>query len=223
MKKMKKLLLLALSLSCGIIYSQNAITFVNAPAAIQLNTNASVTIGYIADVAGTYQFQVYKKLPNGTIDWDTPEPLKSIFAAGVLPAAPTGGTLTSNPTDLYCDPTKMVVGNDYIWFIKINFGGTPAGDITPATYPSTSIVTTLSTQSFSAINSSEMYVSNASKSLVVDQSNLKSESASVYDVTGRAVTTIKNLKQTASHDLSSLRKGVYFIVTNDKRKLKFAL
>jgi hypothetical protein len=226
---MKKLLLsLAAVITSGLSYGQS-IDSVTVPSVIQMGTTIQVGFVYTSSAApSSFQVQIFKQNGSGEPNYASGS---SVVNGGYTPLseAPGGngfsGVLTFDIPAVDSSPeiSRFVPGgtNDYVWFIKMTVNGTdyyynpkPLISFTAAT---------LATQNFSAIGGSEMYVSNASKSLVVNQSNLKSESAAVYDVTGRAVTTIKNLKQTTSHDLSSLRKGVYFIVTNDKRKLKFAL
>jgi hypothetical protein len=234
---MKKLLLsLSALLVSGLSFGQS-IDAVTAPTVIQMGTAVTFGFTYTSAVAPTeFQIQIFKRSLTDPSGVDFPSGGHDLLNKGYqtpLPAAPGGGGIAGpftvnlpavdNPTPPSYSPLVIVPGgtDNYVWFIKMVVNGV-SYEYNPKPLVSFTAAT-LATQSFSAISGSEMYVSNASKSLVVNQSNLKSESASVYDVTGRAVTTIKNLKQTASHDLSSLRKGVYFIVTNDKRKLKFAL
>ncbi|MBP7470444.1 MAG: T9SS type A sorting domain-containing protein, partial [Flavobacterium sp.] len=73
----------------------------------------------------------------------------------------------------------------------------------------------------SFVNPSEMYVNKATKSLVVNKSGVY-ESASVYDVTGKKVMNI-NLANASNVDLSKLTTGVYILVTNDNKTIKFML
>lgn len=195
--------------------AQNGIASFTAPVEALRNSNASVTINYTANVAGQYQFQVFPKNADNSINFGAGG--TSIFAGGVLPAAPTGGTFTSSPTDLYVDPAFAL--GDYIWFIKITVGGT---DYFTATNQLISIVTTLNTNSFS-IDVSELFVNSKLKTLEVNRTNLKSESAKIYDITGKLVVNISKLQNTSTLSLSNLNKGVYVLVTNDNRKLKFLL
>ena len=68
-----------------------------------------------------------------------------------------------------------------------------------------------------------MYVSHDLKSLVVNTTNVASESASVYDMMGKKIISIDNLKEQDSFDFSTIGNGVFVLLTNDNRKLKFVL
>jgi hypothetical protein len=194
----------------------NAITSVNAPGQVAINTNASVTINYVANAEGTYQFQVFPKNTDNSINFAAGG--TTIFAGGTLPIATSGGVFTSNPTDLFVDSNTVTVGN-YIWFIKITVASV---DYFAPMNPLVSVVTTLSANSF-LIDSKEMFVNHKLKSLEINTTNLASESAIIYDITGKRVQNLIKLKETKFVDLSNLHRGIYILVTNDNRKLKFIL
>lgn len=211
-----KLLIISIVYVMGFTsHSQNGISSFTAPSQAALNTNASVTINYNADVEGQYQFQVFPKNPDNSINFGAGG--TSIFAGGILPAAPTGGVFTSSPTDLYVAPNFML--GDYIWFIKITVGGV---DYFTASNQLVSIVATLSTNSFS-IDSNELFINHKLKSLEINNIKLGSKSASIYDITGKKALDSIKLNDNTSVDISNLQTGVYVLVTNDNRRLKFVL
>lgn len=193
----------------------NGITSATSPSQIAINSHASVTINYVANVAGTYEFQVYPKNPDNTINFSGGG--TTIYAGGTLPAAPSGGIFTSNPTDLFVANTIAL--GDYIWFIKIVLEGT---DYVAPTNQLVSVVTSLNVNTY-LINSSEMFINYTRKSLELSAVNTTSKSANIYSLTGEKVLSISKLDTKHSIDLARLTSGMYVLVTNDNRILKFVL
>ncbi|NJM79411.1 MAG: hypothetical protein HC854_07020 [Flavobacterium sp.] len=146
---------------------------------------------------------------------NAPQPFPS---GTILPITSTPSTVTFNG---YVR-ANMPLGSNYKWFVKLapntaNDNGAAFGQQVAVT-----VQGQLSSSSFS-IASDEMYVSHELKSLVVNTNTVASNSAVVYDVMGKKIVAIDNLKEQASFDFSSLGNGVFVLLTNDNRKLKFVL
>jgi hypothetical protein len=219
---MKKFLLLALSLTCGMIYSQNSVSY--APGS---TLDVSINPGYTKTVNINYNVTTSNFISLALNIRDVNGGYKSTpYSVSIdniaLPSGDKSGTLTVEIPSNFPLSSTLTNGDFYQWNLTmLTFPGFGYVGEAPAIGPVT-VQAALGTIDYS-IASSEMFVSNSSKSLNVDASNLKAGSLRIVDMTGREVKSIKNLKASASHDLSGLRSGVYVAVTDDNRKLKFAL
>jgi hypothetical protein len=230
----KNLLLLSALFVSALSFGQAAFTTQPIfPATVQQNQTVSVTFTYTSTVPVIYEFQIIKYNNAGSTgiydnnfayvsnQYPSPTPLPATATPStvtvnltVSPTATLSSTLPYQYT--YGTPPVTVQIDKFVWFGKLvatGFSDTYAGN-DPVT-----ITTPLSVNSFN-INSDEMYVTSA-KSLVV-KGNVNAESAIIYDMTGRSVASVKNLRA-SNIDLSALRNGVYFLVDNNKRTFKFAL
>jgi hypothetical protein len=190
----------------------------------------AISPGYSKTISFDYNFETADKIAFGLNIIDASGEYESTAASALLegivtPSGPNVGMLTVTiPNDIALSAT-LTNGRYYRWDLSALCCGVGGLNYVTGDNSQSAPVTVQSTLGINsvAINSSEMFVSNTSKSLNVNASNLKSDSARIVDMTGRVVASIKNLKQAASFDLSNLRNGVYSVVTNDNRKLKFAL
>jgi hypothetical protein len=181
----------------------------------------TITFTYTSTVATAYEFQILAKdlaTPANTIYGTNYAYVNMALPATAIPVNVTAN-ITVSPSAALSASLPNATISKYIWFGKLDYTA-PTGD--PDVYtgnPDMIISAPLSVNSFN-INSDEMYVTSA-KSLVV-KGNVNAESAIIYDMTGRSVASVKNLRA-SNIDLSALRNGVYFLVDNNKRTFKFAL
>jgi hypothetical protein len=213
----RKLLLLAVLFVSVIGFAQNQITAGNAPATAAVGETISAGFTYDAIAAGTCQIQLFKTDASGNINYSAGT---DVYFVGPVSAG-TGMTISNTFTvpNTVMPTSTLPSGQVYKWFFKLSVGGTDYY----AANPETTITSGLKTNDLTKVSSKEMFMDNKSRRLMVNTSNVTSDSAKIYDITGKRVTTIANLKQTQSVDLSNLKKGVYILVTNDNRSLKFAL
>lgn len=71
------------------------------------------------------------------------------------------------------------------------------------------------------VNGVAVYPNPVKSKLFIDNSKLQAKSLVIYDVAGRTVRRIANLDQVKSIDVENLNQGMYFLVTNNKKQLKF--
>ena len=211
----KKIFLTATLVATSFGYAQNTMTAVDFPTSVALGSTQTVKFNYTASEAGTCEIQIVPLDANGNTVYNG----AMSYQTGIpLPAAATTTLFTTTVSIASAIPQsfKDAGYTSYIWFAWIKVGGA-------TTYlQSTQYVSFtggLGLESF--VNPSEMYVNKATKSLVVNKSGVY-ESASVYDVTGKTVMNIK-LTNASNVDLSKLTTGVYILVTNDNKKIKFML
>jgi hypothetical protein len=232
----KNLLLLSAFLLSAIGFCQNSIQMTDATdITVEEGTTLSFEITYSADAVYSTQFQLFssKGTPGNIFSLGgqtglSPQNTSFMTAVGsgqtqmidiVIPSAfPLSSTLVS--------PFKYWIFGK----IAIPAAVTPThpadnDDTYFNPYPVVIIVAkgTLGVRLLDKINSNEMFVSSSSKSLVVNTANVTANSAKVYDMTGRVVSTINNLKGASSVDLSGLNKGVYVLKADNNKSIKFAL
>ncbi len=232
---MKNFLLnLSTLLVTGLGFGQIALISQVTPTTVEQDVPFMISLTYTSTVEiADWQIKL-RKIENGTgVEPEFPNDSGIYRGNGYAGEAPINPLIIvpGNKLPIAATPTTVsfmvtapaanaiIAGFNYKWFVNLK---QDAFNIT-GMEPVVTVVPkgALSSNNFSSIDSSEMFVSNDSNSLVVNSANLKSTSATVYDMSGRSVKEI-NLKAGLSHDLS-LNQGVYFLVTNDNRKLKFAL
>jgi hypothetical protein len=233
----KNLLLLSTLLLNVVAFSQAVFTSnVTYPTTGVVGQNtATISFTYTSTATATYEFQIIPfdaSASAGVGDLAYGHEVAYVQGLNLLPATATPVTITTvvafinstckNPANLV-GPTPGSTAlpspyTQYRWFGKLSTGGVDRYSNQPAI----NISAPLGINDFS-INHTEMFVNSASKSLVINANNIKSESAIIYDTTGRSVAKIDNLKQANDFDLSTLDNGIYFVVTNDRRNLKFVL
>ena len=213
----KKILLTATLVATSFGYAQNTMTAVDFPTSVALGSTQTVKFNYTASEAGTCEIQIVPLDANGNTVYNG----AMSYQTGIpLPAAATTTLFTTTVSIASAIPQNFIDAGytSYRWFAWIKVGNA-------TTYLQSADILvsftggTMGLESF--VNPSEMYVNKATKSLVVNKSGVY-ESASVYDVTGKKVMNI-NLANASNVDLSKLTTGVYILVTNDNKKIKFML
>lgn len=212
----KKILLTATLVATSFGYAQDTMTAVDFPTSVALGSTQTVKFNYTASLDGTCEIQIVPLDANGNTVYDGAMSYKTGIP---LPAAATTTLFTTTVNIASAIPQKFIDAGytSYRWFTYITVAG-----VTTYLQSATQYVNFtggLGLESF--VNPSEMYVNKATKSLVVNKSGVY-ESASVYDVTGKTVMNIK-LTNASNVDLSKLTTGVYILVTNDNKKIKFML
>jgi hypothetical protein len=202
-----------------ISFAQNAIVSRSFPATVsQGQTSVNVSFNYTATAAGTFVIQLYLSPDGVTLGG----PVNGTYTSGnniVATATPkTIGVAVSLPPDLYLATDIAPV--TYVWLLKMTVNGVDYQGSNP-TYIPLSVTAPLSVAQ-NTISTSEMFVNTVQKALVITGETV-SETARIYDLTGKVVTTLKNLKSASNFDLSGLDNGIYILVTDDKRNFKFAL
>lgn len=213
----RKLLLLTVLFACATGFAQNQITATNAPATAAIGQSIIAGFTYDATAAGSCQIQLFKTDASGNINYGAGT---DMFYTAAVPAG-TGQTIA--PTFIVSNtvmPTNTLsAGQVYKWFYKLSVGGTDYY----GSNVQTTITSALATKEFGTVSSNEMFIDNKSKQLMINTSKVTSDGAKIYDLNGKKVTTITNMKQTPSVDLSSLPHGVFILVTDDNRTLKLGL
>ena len=213
----RKLLLLTVLFACATGFAQNQITTTNAPATAAVGENIIAGFTYDSTVAGSCQIQLFKTDSAGNINYGAGT---DMFFTSPVPA---GTGLTVAPTFTVSNtvmPTNTLpTGQGYKWFFKLSVGGTDYY----GSNVETTITAPLATNEFGKVSSNEMFIDNKSKRLIINTNNVTSDSAIIYDLNGRKVTAISNLKQKQMIDLSSLPNGVFILVTDDNKTLKLGL
>ena len=212
----KKILLTATLVATSFGYAQNTMTAVDFPTSVALGSTQTVKFNYTASEAGTCEIQIVPLKANGDTEYDG----SMCYKTGIpLPAAATTTLFTTTVNIASAIPQNFIDAGytSYRWFAWIKVGNATTYLQSATQY--VSFTGGLGLESF--VNPSEMYVNNATKSLVVNKSGVY-ESASVYDVTGKKVMNI-NLANASNVDLSKLTTGVYILVTNDNKIIKFML
>jgi Secretion system C-terminal sorting domain len=210
-------------------FAQNAIS--TDPSEILVEQGGTITLNftYTADGAYATQFQIF----------ETSGSASNLFDAGDANGSPGGITVDntafvseigiglSGSVDLVVPATfglsvDLVSPKIYRMFGKLSATG---GDTYFNPYPVVTVVEagTLGVRILDKVSANEMFVNSASKSLEVNTANVKVNKAIVYDMTGRVVSTINNLKGVSSIDLSGLNKGVYVLKADNNKSIKFAL
>jgi hypothetical protein len=213
-------------------HGQVVITSQVTPAVLVPGQNFVASFTYTSTVMiPAYQIQLYNTLANGDIDYSTGSSVDIYlgnFYTGSAPAPFPAGTvlpITATPSTITFNGfvrANLPLGTNYKWFVKL---APNTGNDTGAAFGTQTAVTVsapLATDEYS-ISNSEIYVNSLTKSVVVNRQNIKSDSAQVFDLSGRSVARLANLQQNGSFDLSGLGSGVYFLVTNDRRNFKFVL
>lgn len=221
--------------SVAFSFAQVVITGQSTPSAVEQNQNISVSFTYTSTVE-VPDFQIKLIFVDGNGDevpmtdsqvyvgngylGNAPQPANVLTGPNRLPIASSPTTVVFNT---WINPSTVPVGTNYKWFVNLNGGANPGFNVFGQNAPVAVVAEgALNTVNFS-INNDEMYVSHDLKSLVINTTNVVSNSAIVYDVMGKKIVTIENLKEQASFDFSSLGNGVFVLLTNDNRKLKFVL
>lgn len=213
----KKILFTAALVATSFGYAQDTMTAVSFPTSVALGSTQTVKFNYTASVDGTCEIQI---VPLDAVGGTVYDGAMSYKTGIPVPAAATTTLFTTTVNIAAAIPQKFIDAGytSYRWFTYITVAG-----VTTYLQSATQYVSftggALRVESF--VNASEMYVNNATKSLVVNKSGVY-ESASVYDVTGKTVMNIK-LANVSNVDLSKLTTGVYILVTNDNKKMKFML
>ena len=213
----KKILLTATLVATSFGYAQDTMTANSFPTSVPLGSTQTVKFNYTASADATAEIQIVPLDAGGNTVYDGAMSYKTGIQ---VPAAATTTVFTTTVNIASAIPQKFIDAGytSYRWFTWIKVGST-----TTYLQSATQFVSftggTMRVESF--VNPSDMYVNNAAKSLVVNKSGIY-ESASVYDVTGKMVMNIK-LANASNVDLSKLNTGVYILVTNDNKKIKFML
>ncbi|TRX16611.1 T9SS type A sorting domain-containing protein [Flavobacterium franklandianum] len=213
----KKILLTATLVATSFGYAQDTMTAVDFPTSVALGSTQTVKFNYTASVDGTCEIQIVPLDANDNTVYDGAMSYKTGIP---VPAAATTTLFTTTANIASAIPQKFIDAGytSYRWFTYITVAGT-----TTYLQSATQFVSftggTMGLESF--VNPRDMYVNKAAKLLVVNKSGAY-ESASVYDVTGKTVMNFK-LANASNVDLSKLTTGVYILVTNDNKKLKFML
>jgi hypothetical protein len=212
----RKLLLLAVLFVYTTGFAQNEITGNSVPVTASVGESIKAEFTYNATVAGSCQIQMFKTDASGNIDYGAGTDLYF-----VSPVAAGTGLKISNTfvvPNTVMPSNTLPAGVVYKWFFKLSVAGTDYY----AANPETTITAALAVNDFGKVSSKEMFVNSNSRQLMINTINVTSNSAKIYDIAGKRVSTILNLKQTQSVDLSNLKRGVFLLVTNDNRSLKFA-
>lgn len=223
----KKILLTATLVATSFAYAQDTMTANDFPISVALGSTQTVKFNYTASADGICEIQIVPTYPNPNPTPENPALILTAYDGAMcyktnipLPAAATTTVFTTTVNIASEIPQKFIDAGytTYRWFSWIKVGGATTY-LQSAEQPVTFTGGTMGVESF--VNPSEMYVNNATKSLVVNKSGVY-ESASVYDVTGKKVMNI-NLANASNVDLSKLTTGVYILVTNDNKIIKFML
>ncbi len=212
----KKILLTATLVATSFSFAQT-MTAVDFPTSVALGSTQTVKFNYTASEDGTCEIQIVPLKENGDTVYDG----AMCYKTGIpLPAAATTTLFTTTVNIASAIPQKFIDAGytSYRWFTYITVAGSPTY-LQSATQFVSFTGGTMGLESF--VNPSEMYVNKAAKLLIVNKSGVY-ESANVYDVTGKTVMNIK-LTNASNVDLSKLTTGVYILVTNDNKKIKFML
>jgi len=213
----KKIFLTATLVATSFGYAQDTMTAVDFPTSVALGSTQTVKFNYTASEAGTCEIQIVPLDADGNTVYDG----AMSYQTGIpVPAAATTTLFTTTANIAAAIPQKFIDAGytSYRWFTYITVAGTTTY-LQSATQYVSFTGGTMGVESF--VSPSEMYVNKAAKLLVVNKSGVY-ESASVYDVTGKTVMNFR-LANASNVDLSKLTTGVYILVTNDNKKIKFML
>lgn len=232
---MKTKLLSILLFSVAFSFAQVVITDQSTPSEVEQNQNISVSFTYTSTVE-VPDFQIKLIFVDGNGD-EVPMTDSQVYVGnGYLGNAPQPTNVLTNPNRLpiatspttvvfntWINPSTVPVGSNYRWFVNLNGGTDPGFNVFGPNAPVNVVAEgALNTNNFS-ISNDEMYVSHELKLLMVNTNNVSSESASVYDITGKKMVAVDNLKDQTSFDFSVLGNGIFVLLTNDNRRLKFVL
>jgi hypothetical protein len=194
----------------------NGILVPDAPKSAAVGEAIKAGFTYNASEAGTIEMQMYQSTVGGkNIDWTKPT---ALYYTSTVPA----GAGLSILNDFVIPETVAVsstlpAGVTYVWFFKLSVAGKDFYGANLATV----ITPSLKNTDFEKVSAKEMFVNSKSKQLSINSLNVKSESANIYDMTGKVVYSISKLRDSQLVDLAPLNKGIYILVTNDMRSLKF--
>jgi hypothetical protein len=234
----KKLFLLSTLLLSAVGFAQPVFTTAPVyPISVQQGQQVTFSFSYTSTIDTKYEFQILRKnntsgnIYNGYLAYAA----MTLFATSIpvtvnvtVPVEATAALSSSTPYQYTYQtgtpPVSVTVQVDkFAWFGKLA-GADPNGSLDVYTAGPDVIINAapLFVSSYN-INKEEMYVNTASKSLVVNTTTVTSDTAKIYDMTGKNVATLNNLKSSGSVDLSGLRNGVFFLITDNNKKIKFAL
>ena len=213
----RKLFLMSVIFTCITSYVQSQITATNAPSTTAIGSPFIAGFTYNATTAGTCQIQLFKTDSSGNINYSAGTDV--LYNASV----PAGTGLTVGPTftvsNTVMTTSSLPAGQVYKWFFKLTFGGT---DYYGANVQTT-VTPLLANNEFDVVSSNDMFLNSRSKQLIINSSNVSFNNANIYDLMGRNVAVINNLKNAQTLDLSFLQNGVFVLITDDNKKLKFVL
>jgi Secretion system C-terminal sorting domain len=229
----KNLLLLSAFLLTAVGFAQ-APSFTTAPVyptSVAQTENVTITFKYTSAAATQCEIQIFRNDAAGVIyNGNSAYKITDLPAATdtevsiVVPVSATAGLTADIPYDITVNegtPPMPVVKTvtKFTWFCKLTYS---SGDVYAAN-PAVEVLdaATLGVRSQSLVDAKEMFVNSAAKSLVVNTANVKVNKADIYNIAGKKVSTINNLKNTPSVDLSSLGRGVYLLKREDNKSIKF--
>lgn len=221
-KLLKKSFLTLFTVSCLALSSlsmnaQHSIVFTDPlpPTTIAEGATVTVTFKYITATAGDkYQARLVRKT-SGTWAEDKIVPELNVQDLSITPVDGTTATATFTLPNDVLTTLPLGAAQDYRFIVSIfdsawgNYVGTEqAVTITPI----------LATASFNKADSKLLTQNPVGDRLLIN-SNVDFKFATIYDMSGKKV--IKITKASESTDVSSLKKGVYVIVTDTGIKTKF--
>jgi hypothetical protein len=229
----KKLFLLSTLLLSAVGFAQYSIINTTlTPLTAQVGGTVPLTFSYTAAAACSTQFQVVSSNDAHLFNGGSPvitTNFTGAFAAPLIvnPGTDVSGNVTITLSGDVGPTSSLPAGFKYYIFGKLGAkaNGAP-NDVywdSASGYIELTVTPVLGVNSFNNLSTNEMYVNTTSKSLVVNTTAVTSNSAKIYDMTGKNVATLSNLKSAGSVDLSGLRNGVFVLVTDNNKKIKFAL
>jgi len=213
---MTKKLLLCLTLfsSVFIVSAQDLTNLVFDSEILPTATTVDITFDYSGVSAGdVFEWQLFLALPDGSPDWSSGRNIA--YEGNITPDVVGSGTQTTT-LNVFNTP---VDGEVFTWVGKITLGSDGSDTGYNNTGNLVTISSTASVTEFLGSNAISIYPNPVENALNINTKGSEIESIAILDLTGRVV--LKNISATETIDVSTLKQGVYFLRTNDKRTVKF--
>ncbi|AXT53720.1 T9SS C-terminal target domain-containing protein [Aquimarina sp. BL5] len=194
------------------------------PVSVAAGESITLNYTYSASMDVDTQFQIFEADVPGIFGGATANGTGVIVTPTVTAGTDVSTTITLDiPSDF---PTSSSLsGTKYYIFGKLssaaNSDASSDADWSVAgAYPEITInENTLSINDFTSFDRDKLYFNSTSTSLVINDTN-EIKSLNIYNVIGKKVFEIENIKNTTNVDLSALPKGLY-IARSDSKFLKF--
>jgi len=211
---MKKLLLtVTLFSSVFTVNAQDLTNLVFATEILPSATTVDLTFDYSGISAGdVFEWQLFLALPDGSPDWGSGRNIA--YEGNIMPTAVGSGTQTVT-LNVFNDP---VDGETFTWTGKI----TLASDGSDTGFNNAgNLVTVSSTASIDEFqrNRISIYPNPVENELTIEAEGLGIDFVTILDLSGRVI--VENIDATETINVSTLKQGLYFLRTNDRRIVKF--
>ncbi|WP_299261623.1 T9SS type A sorting domain-containing protein [uncultured Aquimarina sp.] len=201
-----------------------SITYDSAnPVSVEAGESITLNYTYSASMDVATQFQIFEADVPGIFGGTTANGTGVLVTPTVTAGTDVATTVTLDiPSDF--PASSSLSGTKYYIFGKLssaeNSDASSDADWSVAgEYPEITVSSTLSINDFTAFDRDKLYFNNTSTSLVINDTN-EIKSLSIYNIIGKKVFELEDVKNTTNVDLSSLPKGLY-IARSDSKFLKF--